>query len=127
VEPLSYTTALVMCGVTVLITLLLAFYAPVVAAKMGWSLPGAASPAPKFVVLDLTRVLRVSVENSLKVRNSQTDLQAEAMEFQRRMDAVFAGYAAQGLLVLNDNGVSAYPKDMDITPAFLRAMGLPEN
>ena len=124
-------TCALMCGFTLALSLAIVSLAPQIALKYGFTLPGAA-PAPqaaKVVYLDFERLLLAGIEQSKGME--QSDLSAitkEADKFQADIGVLLQKYATEGYVVVNSKAVIIGAKAQDITPAFIKGLGLsPKN
>ena len=126
VEERQFTTlktALVLCSLTMLCTLLLCLYAPTIAANRGLSLPGLATKN-KVVYLDIERILASGIKRSMNTATDLVNVQAQADKFQVDIAAAVQFYGDAGYIVINSKALIGATKSQDITGDVLAKLGL---
>lgn len=125
VQGVTFGSALLMCFFTALITIMIIFYAPAVAAKLGVSLPSVpASGASNVVYLDIERVLEAGMRRSMGQPSGVQDVQAQADKFQADMSAAFHAYSDAGITIVNSKALIQGSAVHDITNEVLARLGL---
>lgn len=102
---------------------MLAFYAPVIAAKRGFNLPGA-SVGSKVVYLDFDVLMTAGVKRALAEPQAGAELQKQADKFQSDINAAVQAYADAGYVVINIKALIRGSKTQDITDDVLKTLGL---
>lgn len=122
---INFNTALILCAITALMTLICGVYLPSIAAKRGFTLPGAAA-SNKVVYLDFERVQMAGMKNVMggDLAAQNVEVQSKAEKFQIDLNAVIKGYADAGYVVINSKALIAATKAQDITPAVIEALGV---
>ncbi len=124
-QGVTFGSALLMCLFTALITIMIIFYAPAVAAKLGVSLPGGpAAGAGNVVYLDIERVLEAGMRRSMSQPAGVQDVQAQADKFQADMSAAFHAYSDAGITIVNSKALIQGSAAHDVTDEVLSRLGL---
>jgi len=109
-------TAVVLCVLTTLITLMIVAYGPAIAQKQGFKLPGAGHlTGSKIVYLDFEKVLSAGLERALKGGTSAEDMKIQADKFQGEIKRVITGYTESGYTVINAKALIHGATSDDIT------------
>lgn len=115
--------ALALCAVTSVVTLMITFFAPSIAAK--YDLKMGADTSNKVVFLDFDRVMAAGVKRAVEGdRLGVSDLKKDADEFQANITAAIQKYADSGYIVINHKALINASKTQDITPAVIKRLGL---
>jgi hypothetical protein len=121
----SLGTCLLMCGFTLALTLSIGAFAPQIASKYGFSLPGSTPAVSKVVYLDFEKLLEAGIKHSTGMEQSDLALiTKEADKFQADIGVLLQKYAAEGYLVINSKALIVGAKGQDITPIFIKGLGL---
>jgi hypothetical protein len=116
-------TALILCLITSVLTLMIAFYAPQIAAQRGITMPG--SSGPKVVYLDMEKIVSAGMKKSI---NSEalgvTDISVAAAKFQVEMTAAIKNYTDSGYIVINHRALISGSPTLDITRDVITSLGI---
>ena len=119
----TLNTALLLCSLTMLFTLLLSLYAPNIAANRGLSLPGLATKN-KVVYLDIEKILASGIKRSMNTAADLVNVQAQADKFQVDIAAAVQFYGDAGYVVINSKALIGATQSQDITGDVLAKLGL---
>lgn len=121
----TFSTALILCAISTAITLMLAFYAPAIAAKRGINLPGASSAGAKVVYLDFDEVLASGIKQAMNSSHvGLEEIQKDADKFQVDISSVVQRYVDSGYIVINKKALIKGPRDQEITGDVIRSLGI---
>lgn len=122
-QPITLGTAVILCVITAVMTLMLEFYAPAIAVKTGITRPGA-STGSKVVYLDFEQLMAAGVKRAMTSAAGVTDVQSQADKFQADIGAAIKAYADAGYVVINSKALISATKSQDITGDVLSTLGL---
>ncbi len=109
-------TAVVLCVLTTLITLMIVAYGPAIAQKQGFKLPGAGHlTGSKIVYLDFEKVLSAGMEGVVDGQSSMEEVTGKANKFQAEIKRVISSYTDSGYTVINAKALIQGAADDDIT------------
>ncbi len=120
---ITFGTALILCLITAVITLMVSLYAPAIAAKRGIHLPGASSES-KIVHLDFEKVVGAGMKKTMEASSGVSDVQAQAEKFQVALSAAVQAYADAGFTVINSKALIGTTTNGDITGEVLNTLGV---
>lgn len=121
---LTFTTAIVLCVITACITLMLAVYGPMLAAKRGLVLPGSTA-ASRVVFLDIDAVQTSGLHRALNSGQLRVeDIKKDADKFQADIDVEIRKLTDAGYLVINKKALMGGAMSQDVTADFISALGL---
>lgn len=119
----TINTALILCLITSVLTLMIGFYAPQMAAKRGITMPGYSGS--KVVYLDFEKVLSAGIKHSMNSdRLGVADIQKDADKFQSDMNAAIQKYADSGYIVINNKALISASPTQDITRDVIGSLGI---
>lgn len=119
----TFGTALILCFITAVITLMLALYAPAIAAKRGIKLPGTTDQI-KVVHLDFEKVVAAGMKRTVDSSSGVEDVQVKATKFQVDLNNAVQAYADAGFTVINSKALIGTSLNGDITGDVLTTLGV---
>ncbi|MFN5095826.1 MAG: hypothetical protein ACK5BY_02855 [Limnohabitans sp.] len=120
----TFGTAVTLCVVSSLITLVLSIFLPPIAAKHGLSLAGTVTSSNQVVALDFERLLTAGLQSALANPIPASEMEQQASKFQAEIARILKRYNEKGVLVINQKAMIAVPASVDITDKVIRDLGL---
>ena len=119
----TYGTALLLCGFTLVITLVLTMFAPGIAQRFGINMP-TTQAQPKVVYLDFERILNAGIQDTITNPQPIDDVKAAADKFQTNVGKAIRFYTDAGYVVVNFKAIIGATPGADITDDVIRRAGL---
>lgn len=120
---LSFNAALIMCATSIAAAVLIALFAPGIAAKHGVKLPGSLR-TDQVVYLDFERVITAGMKRTMNSgKTGAEEVRAEADQFQAAVGAAIQRYSDDGYIIINSKALIGATKAKDITGDVLVSLG----
>ena len=120
---ITYGTAVMLCGFTLIITLVLTLFAPGVAQRFGLTMP-TTQAQPKVVYLDFEKILTAGIQDTISNPQPVGNVQAQAEKFQTNVATAIREYTDAGYVVINFKAIIGNTAAADITQAVIVRAGL---
>ena len=120
---ITYGTALQLCCFTAIITLLIVYFSPGIATRLGFSVDSYRSTS-RVVYLDFDRIMNAGIQKTIESSSGVNEVKKDAEIFQKNLNEAIQNYNDAGYVIVNFKAIIGTTPANDVTDDLLKKIGL---